>query len=154
MSSHLKVGITRKSQVPTRWIDQGAHLALSLLEVPNRYLAGVGEVALKNLFSDKTNWRKMLQNDHDQIDWTTARQQAINALPEELKPYVQSETHPTALHFPVNQYPQKVNSLNLSKTPSYQGVLKGIKGQYLIFGDQTVFNVRSNEGYRVRLTLQ
>jgi hypothetical protein len=154
MSSHLKVGITRKSQVPTRWIDQGAHLALSLLEVPNRYLAGVGEVALKNLFSDKTNWRKMLQNDHDQIDWTTARQQAINALPEELKPYVQSETHPTALHFPVNQYPQKVNSLNLSKTPSYEGVLKGIKGQYLIFGDQTVFNVRSNEGYRVRLTLQ
>jgi len=154
MSSHLKVGITRKSQVPTRWIDQGAHLALSLLEVPNRYLAGVGEVALKNLFSDKTNWRKMLQNDHDQIDWTTARQQAINALPEELKPYVQSETHPTALHFPVNQYPQKVNSLNLSKTPSYQGVLKGIKGQYLIFGDQTVLNVRSNEGYRVRLTLQ
>ena len=129
-------------------------LALSLLEVPNRYLAGVGEVALKNLFSDKTNWRKMLQNDHDQIDWTTARQQAINALPEELKPYVQSETHPTELHFPVNQYPQKVNSLNLSKTPSYQGVLKGIKGQYLIFGDQTVFNVRSNEGYRVRLTLQ
>ena len=154
MSSHLKVGITRKSQVPTRWIDQGAHLALSLLEVPNRYLAGVGEVALKNLFSDKTNWRKMLQNDHDQIDWTTARQQAINALTEELKPYVQSETHPTVLHFPVNQYPQKVNSLNLSKTPSYQGVLKGIKGQYLIFGDQTVFNVRSNEGYRVRLTLQ
>ncbi|MGA0431953.1 MAG: DUF2797 domain-containing protein [Flavobacteriaceae bacterium] len=154
MSSHLKVGITRKSQVPTRWIDQGAHLALSLLEVPNRYLAGVGEVALKNLFSDKTNWRKMLQNDHDQIDWTAARQKAINALPEELKPYVQSETRPTALHFPVNQYPQKVNSLNLSKTPSYQGVLKGIKGQYLIFGDQTVFNVRSNEGYRVRLTLQ
>jgi len=154
MSSHLKVGITRKSQVPTRWIDQGAHLALSLLEVPNRYLAGVGEVALKNLFSDKTNWRKMLQNDHDQIDWTTARQQAINALTEELKPYVQSETHPTELHFPVNQYPQKVNSLNLSKTHSYQGVLKGIKGQYLIFGDQTVFNVRSNEGYRVRLTLQ
>ena len=61
-SSHLKVGVTRKSQIPTRWIDQGAHQAVGILEVPNRYLAGVAEVALKDYFSDKTNWRKMLQN--------------------------------------------------------------------------------------------
>ena len=72
--SHLKVGITRKSQVPTRWIDQGAHQAMALLEVPNRYLAGVGEVALKEHFSDKTNWRKMLQfNEVPEIDWTLER---------------------------------------------------------------------------------
>src|SRR5690606_42098080 len=53
LSSELKVGVTRKSQVPTRWIDQGAVQALSIMEVPNRYLAGITEVALKNHFSDK-----------------------------------------------------------------------------------------------------
>ena len=61
-SSHLKVGVTRKSQLPTRWIDQGAQQAITILEVPNRYLAGIAEVALKVIFSDKTQWRKMVQN--------------------------------------------------------------------------------------------
>jgi hypothetical protein len=50
------VGVTRK-QVPTRWIDQGA-IEASIVEVPNRYLAGITEVALKNYYADKTNWRK------------------------------------------------------------------------------------------------
>lgn len=58
-SSEVKVGVTRKSQIPTRWIDQGAHEAILLVEVPNRYLAGITEVALKNHISDKTNWRKI-----------------------------------------------------------------------------------------------
>jgi len=59
-SSHIKVGVTRKSQIPTRWIDQGAHEALEIVEVPNRYLAGITEVALKNHVDDKTNWRQCL----------------------------------------------------------------------------------------------
>jgi len=86
LSSHLKVGVTRKTQVPTRWIDQGAHQALAVLEVPNRYLAGVGEVALKEIYSDKTNWRKMLQNEAEPIDWVSERNKAIDHLPKELKP--------------------------------------------------------------------
>ena len=84
LSSHLKVGVTRKTQVPTRWIDQGAHQALAVLEVPNRYLAGVGEVALKEIYSDKTNWRKMLQNEAEPIDWVSERNKAIDHLPKEL----------------------------------------------------------------------
>ena len=53
--------------------------------------------------------------------------------------------------FPVQSYPTKVASLNLTKTPLYEGKLMGIRGQYLLFEDQTVFNVRSNEGQRVKL---
>jgi len=152
LSSHLKVGVTRKKQLPTRWIDQGADQAMSLLEVPNRYLAGVGEVALKDHFSDKTNWRKMLQNENEPIAWEASRNKAIDHLPKELKPYiVHQEQSITQLHFPVLQYPEKVVSLNLEKNPEYQGKLVGIKGQYLIFEDQTVFNVRSNEGMVVAL---
>lgn len=154
LSSHLKVGVTRKSQLPTRWIDQGAHEALAILEVPNRYLAGVGEVALKDYFSDKTNWRKMLQNEAYPIDWVYERNKAIDHLPNDLKPYILKEnTTPLHLHFPVNQYPKKVKSLNLVKENSFSGILKGIKGQYLIFEDDTVFNIRSNEGLKVNLRI-
>ena len=154
LSSHLKVGVTRKSQLPTRWIDQGAHQATVILEVPNRYLAGVGEVALKNFFSDKTNWRKMLQNNAEAVDWEKARNLAIDSIPNDLKPYVVRETTEIqSLTFPVLQYPEKVKSLNLSKTPLYEGKLMGIKGQYLIFEDATVFNVRSNEGQCVSLSI-
>jgi hypothetical protein len=154
LSSHLKVGVTRKTRVPTRWIDQGAHQALAVLEVPNRYLAGVGEVALKEIYSDKTNWRKMLQNEAEPIDWVSERNKAIDHLPKELKPYVLHEnTEPLAIEFPVNRYPEKVKSLNLIKEQNYTAVLKGIKGQYLIFEDDTVFNVRSNEGLVVNLSL-
>ena len=154
LSSHLKVGVTRKSQLPTRWIDQGAHQATVILEVPNRYLAGVGEVALKNFFSDKTNWRKMLQNNAEAVDWEKARNLAIDSIPKDLEPYVVRETTEIqSLTFPVLQYPEKVKSLNLSKTPLYEGKLMGIKGQYLIFEDATVFNVRSNEGQCVRLSI-
>lgn len=151
LSSHLKVGVTRKSQIPTRWIDQGAHQAVGILEVPNRYLAGVGEVALKEHFSDKTNWRKMLQNDHEEIVWESAINTAIDHLPKDLKPYLTLDNKLTELQFPVLQYPEKVKSLNLEKQSSYTGVLKGIKGQYLLFEDQTVFNIRSNEGLVVNI---
>lgn len=153
VSSHLKVGITRKTQVPTRWIDQGAHMAVPMLEVPNRYLSGVAEVALKAIFSDKTNWRKMLQNESASVDWKQAREQFIAHLPEAVQPYLQPEQDPISLQYPVKQFPQKVKSLNLTKTPNFKHRLIGIKGQYLLFEDQTVFNVRSHEGHRIKLTL-
>lgn len=154
LSSHIKVGITRKTQLPTRWIDQGANQAMALLEVPNRYLSGVGEVALKEHFSDKTNWRKMLQlQTAPAIDWKENRNKAIDALPKDLKPYILQDDRVLTLPFPVERYPEKVKSLNLVKTENYTGVLKGIKGQYLIFEDDTVFNVRSNEGLVVRIAI-
>jgi hypothetical protein len=53
----------------------------------------------------------------------------------------------------VLQYPKKVTSLNLDKTPNFSGTLTGIKGQYLLFEDGTVFNVRTYEGYVVKMSL-
>jgi hypothetical protein len=150
-SSNIKVGVTRKSQVPTRWIDQGAHEAIAIVEVPNRYLAGVTEVALKEHIGDKTNWRKMLTNDIEDEDLVEYRNKLRKYIPEEAVPYYIENNSETQLAFPVLQYPKKVKSLNLDKTPIYSGVLKGIKGQYLIFEDSTVFNVRGSEGYVVGL---
>lgn len=151
-SSNVKVGVTRKSQVPTRWIDQGAHEAIEIVEVPNRYLAGITEVALKEHVSDKTNWRKMLTSNNEGIDLLEHKELLAQYIPEEAKEYyLKSNTDAFKINFPVVQYPEKVKSLNLLKTPTYTGVLKGIKGQYLIFEDSIVFNVRSNEGLVVSI---
>ena len=152
-SSDVKVGVTRKSQVPTRWIDQGAHEAIEIVEVPNRYLAGITEIALKEHVSDKTNWRTMLKNevkDENLIDW---RLKLKAFIPAEAQDYFIENNSETQLEFPVERYPEKPKSLNLEKTPTFKGVLKGIKGQYLIFGDDTVFNIRGNEGYIVRFSI-
>ena len=150
-SSNVKVGVTRKTQVPTRWIDQGAHEAIEIVEVPNRYLAGITEVALKSHVADKTNWRKMLKNDVDDVSLLEWREKLKEFIPEEAKEYFIDTNSETNLNFTVIKYPEKPKSLNLQKTPSYKGKLVGIKGQYLIFEDETVFNVRSNEGLVVHL---
>lgn len=150
-SSNVKVGVTRKTQVPTRWIDQGAHEAIAILETPNRYLAGIAEVALKNHVADKTNWRKMLTNNIEDVNLLRFRESVISYLPKETMAYLLDPKEETRIHFPVIQYPEKVKSVNLSKTPEHYGVLKGIKGQYLIFEDGHVLNIRSHEGYVVDL---
>lgn len=152
-SSNVKVGVTRKTQVPTRWIDQGAHEAIEIVEVPNRYLAGITEVALKNHVGDKTNWRKMLQNEVEELNLIEWRDKLKEFIPEEAKEYFITSNMETNLDFPVLQYPEKVKSLNLDKTPSFEGTLKGIKGQYLIFEDNTVFNVRGSEGYFIGIDI-
>ena len=153
-SSSVKVGVTRKSQVPTRWIDQGAHEAIEIVEVPNRYLAGITEVALKEHVSDKTNWRTMLKNeivDENLVEW---RERLKSYIPVEAKDYFIEKNNETNLEFSVLQYPEKPNSLNLEKEITYAGVLKGIKGQYLIFEDNTVFNIRGNEGLVVEIEIK
>tara|TARA_R110000850_G_scaffold203228_1_gene329575 strand:- start:191980 stop:192774 length:795 start_codon:yes stop_codon:yes gene_type:complete len=152
-SSNVKVGVTRKSQIPTRWIDQGAHEAIEIVEVPNRYLAGITEIALKQHVSDKTNWRKMLQNDVLDLNLVEIRDSLKKYIPEEAQEYFIASNAETNIDFPVLQYPTKLKTLNLEKTPHYEGVLKGIKGQYLLFEDNTVFNVRSSEGYVVDLMI-
>lgn len=151
LSSEIKVGVTRNTQVPTRWIDQGAIQAIPIVDVPNRYLAGITEVALKNHFADKTNWRKMLQNDIPNADLITERAKLKSLLPNEIQPYFEStKAELYNLQFPVLESPKKVTSLSLEKTHHFNGKLTGIKGQYLIFEDGTVFNIRTFEGYVVR----
>ncbi|NHM08295.1 DUF2797 domain-containing protein [Flavobacterium sp. CYK-4] len=154
LSSEVKVGVTRKTQVPTRWIDQGAEQAIPIIEVPNRYLAGITEVALKSHFSDKTNWRKMLTNDILVANLIEHRNKVKDWLPEEVRDYfIADQIELQELHYPVLHYPSKINSLSLEKTPSFTGKLIGIKGQYLIFEDGTVFNVRGSEGAVVSIDL-
>lgn len=152
LSSAVKVGVTRKDQVPTRWIDQGAWKAIPLAEVPYRYLAGVLEVEMKQHMTDKTNWQRMLKNIlADNVVLEDEKEKIKELIPEEHQQYLTDDTVATEIHYPVKEYPTKVKAINLDKNPDYEGVLAGIKGQYLIFEDQQVINIRKYTAYLVQL---
>ncbi len=149
VTSGLKVGVTRKSQIPTRWIDQGAVKAIKLAKTPYRQLAGEIEVFLKQFYADKTGWQKMLKNEIEQADLVEAKRNAASLLRNDLKQYLCLDNEVLEIKYPVLKYPQKVKSLNFDKTPQIEGVLTGIKGQYLIFDTGEVLNIRRFSGYFV-----
>lgn len=151
-SSAIKVGITRSVQVPTRWIDQGASSAIRLAETANRYEAGLIEVALKDLFTDKTNWRKMLKNEIDEsIDLEEAKWELEEQLPSDIMGQFSENDEVIEINYPVLQYPDTVKSLSFDKVPIIKGRLMGIKGQYLLFENGEVLNIRKHTGYRVEI---
>jgi len=148
ISGELKVGVTRHHQVPTRWIDQGASEAIILAKTPNRHISGVIEVFLKNFYSDKTNWRSMLQNKEDkQYSLSEEKINAALLLPAELKQYLVENNQIWKINYPVIAFPEKINSVSFDKDSEISGVLNGIKGQYLIFSDGKVLNIRKHNGY-------
>ena len=154
-SSNLKVGVTRESQIPTRWIDQGAVRAIKLAKTPNRHIAGIIEVALKEHFADKTNWRAMLKNEGEaNVDLNVEKEKAMALLHPELQQYVCADDDIYELNYPVQKYPVKINSLSFDKIETYEGELMGIKGQYLIFDDGKVMNIRKHNGYLVELKVE
>lgn len=151
LTSGIKVGVTRDTQVPTRWIDQGAVKAIKLAETPNRYLAGMIEVSLKDHMADKTNWRKMLMNVHPDVDLIEQKEFTKTLLDEEYHEYIDKVDEIIELNFPVLEYPIKVKSIGFDKVPEYIGKLVGIKGQYLLFANGIVLNIRKHGGYIVSL---
>lgn len=159
-SSGLKVGITRATQLPTRWIDQGAVSGLPVLKVSTRYQSGVFEALLKEELNDKTDWRKMLKGDADFIDLESKRDEIYELFGDDLDSLeskfgagsieVLETSQTTEIKFPVLEYPTKVTSMGLDKNEVVGGKLLGIKGQYLIF-DVGVINIRGHTGYKVYL---
>ncbi len=152
VASEVKVGVTRSHQIPTRWIDQGASRAIRLAKTPNRHIAGVIEVFLKEYFTDRTNWRAMLRSDGETLsDLQKEKEKALQFLPAELQKYTCNNDSVTSIDYPLQDFPDKVKSVSFDKTPDIQGVLKGIKGQYLIFGNDTVLNIRKFSGYYLKV---
>ena len=158
-TSALKVGITRESQVPTRWMDQGATEALPIYRVLTRHISGIVEVEIAKMVADKTNWRAMLKGDGEPLplkekaselshEVATVLQQIRTERGEDsVEPL---DENIVKINYPVNEYPQKISSFNFDKMPEVEGVLQGIKGQYLIF-DSGVINIRKFTGYKVRV---
>jgi hypothetical protein len=157
-SSGLKVGITRASQLPTRWIDQGAVQALPIFRVDSRYQSGLVEVLYKQHVADKTNWRAMLKGQVESLDLVSERDRLLESSRAGIQALQQrfglqaiqplTDSQPVELDYPVLNHPHKVVSLSLDKTPRVEGVLQGIKGQYLIL-DTGVINIRKHTAYQV-----
>ncbi len=153
LSGGLKVGVTRHTQKPTRWIDQGAQKAIIVAKTPNRYLAGTIEIALKKYFQDKTNWRKMLgEESTGNFNLPEEKEKALQFLHPDLQKFGSGDNTITEIHYPITKYPEKIKSIGFDKVPLIKGTLTGIKGQYLIFGSGEVLNIRKHGGYLVELT--
>ncbi|WP_330925527.1 DUF2797 domain-containing protein [Candidatus Sororendozoicomonas aggregata] len=162
-SSGLKVGITRATQIPVRWIDQGATQALPFFRVATRYLSGLVEVLFKAHVNDRTNWRAMLKGPAEAIDVQDAatallagNQRGIEALRQAhglRSVQALSSPEPVTLDYPVLEYPTKVISRSFDKTPVIEGTLMGIKGQYLLL-DTGVVNIRKHTAYQVHVSVQ
>ncbi len=159
-TSALKVGITRGTQIPTRWIDQGAVQALPIFRVSNRLQSGLVETVFKSHVADKTSWQAMLKAEPDAMDMVAERERLLALCQPDIDALVERfgeasitalKEVETAIRFPVEQYPDKVKTFNLDKLPLAEGTLVGIKGQYLIF-DTGVINMRKYGGYELRLS--
>jgi hypothetical protein len=150
-SDVVKVGVTSDRNMHTRWMDQGAVESIVLAETPNRYTAGLIEVALKAHYSDKTNWQRMLKGERDEsIDLIEEKGIIEDLLPFDLRDFISDNDEVFEFNYPIEKYPSKVKSINLEKVNSYSGILSGIKGQYLIFEDESVINLRKYTGYELQ----
>ena len=157
-SSGIKVGITRATQLPTRWLDQGASQALPIVRVATRQQSGLVEDLLRSQVPDRTNWRNLLKGDAEVLDLVAVREQIFDACAEGLRelqgrfglqaiqPLPDAEV--VEMRYPVQAYPKKIVSFNLDKDPVVEGTLLGIKGQYLIF-DTGVINIRKYTAYQL-----
>lgn len=158
-ASGLKIGITRQDQLPVRWIDQGAIQAIPLYRVKNRFQAGLIEATLAEDIKDKTNWRTMLKGEVDKLELQQIRDDVHEKYSQKVEEISEQfgddscqllESEMIELDYPVETYPSKVSSYNLDKQNSFTDVLKGIKGQYLIF-ENGVINIRKYTSYQIEL---
>jgi hypothetical protein len=159
-TSGLKVGITRHSQIPTRWIDQGATQALKMFQVATRQQSGFVETTFKQLIADKTNWRAMLKGDAEPLDLKAEASRLSELLKQQLDKLIVEhgvseiqfiDDEVTDIRYPVLEFPKKITSHNFDKNPQVEGTLLGIKGQYLLF-DTGVINVRKFTSYEVNFS--
>jgi len=157
-SSGIKVGITRATQLPTRWLDQGASQALPIVRVATRQQSGLVEDLFRSQVADRTNWRALLKGDAVAVDLLAIRDQLFDSCAEGLSTLQErfglqavqplSDAEVVEIRYPVEAYPSKIVSFNLDKNPVAEGTLLGIKGQYLIF-DTGVINIRKYTAYQL-----
>jgi hypothetical protein len=155
LTSAPKIGITRRENVPTRWLDQGATAAIPLAELPDRRAVGLVEARLRDEcgLRDRTHWTRLLRGaegdgDLDALAAEVLERLAAWSVPGVLPP---DERVVHRFTYPVLAYPEKVVSFNLDKDPRAGGMLQGMKGQYLIFAGG-VINARKYTGYQVEIS--
>ena len=154
LTAGAKIGVTRATQIPTRWIDQGAVQALKFAKTSNRYEAGCIEVEMKNHVSDRTAWQRMLKNEiDDTIDLHQLKDQLISVMDKKYINFILDDESIETFSYPNISFPDKIKSLDLLKINNIEGRLIAIKGQYLLFDNNTVLNIRKHTGFKISLSI-
>lgn len=159
-TSGLKVGLTRRGQAPTRWLDQGATQALPILAARTRRQAGMIEKRLSaSGIAEQTQWRRMLSGEPEPLPLVEEAEKLRRELsveefctPLDAEPPEWLQEEALEIRYPVRRYPSKPKSLKFDKQAVIEGALHGVKGQYLMIGDDAL-NVRSMAGYQVRFSV-
>lgn len=151
VTSNLKVGVTRHTQIPERWIDQGAISAIKIAKTPYRQLAGLIEVELKKHLSDKTNWSKMLSSNQSDIDLKKKKKDLNALMPDEFKQYITLDNRVYSFNYPIDKTFDSYKALLLDKESEIRLTLAGVKGQYLVFDNGASINVRRHNGYLISI---
>lgn len=155
ITSGVKIGITRHTQLPTRWIDQGAVKAIPVAKVGDRKSSGLVEIEIAKEMADKTNWRNMLKGVYQDVNLEMMREQIYDSYGDLLDDMDAEEVtdSETIIKYPILTLPEKISSMGFDKNATIEGTLMGIKGQYLIF-DNGVINMRKHQGYEITLDVQ
>jgi hypothetical protein len=151
LTSNLKVGVTRNMNLPSRWIDQGAHYAIKFAKTPNRYLAGMIELEISKYISDRTKWRQMIKGEYEFVNLIDKKTELLSLISNKYSKYAVNQNNLVELNYPMRSNPLKISSINLEKTPNVKGVITGVKGQYVILDNCNVFNVRKYTGYSINI---
>lgn len=151
LTSAPKVGLTRRENIPTRWLDQGATQAIALAELADRRTAGLIEAHLRDQggLADRTHWTRLLKNAEGEGDLAAFAAQVLAMLADHgTAALPEDQRRSRRFSYPVLEYPEKVKSQSLDRTATVAGTLLGIKGQYLLL-DTGVINLRKHAGYEV-----
>lgn len=154
-TSGVKVGVTRATNLVSRWIDQGASEGIILAQTPYRQLAGLIEVNLKSYFADKTSWQAMLKGEvNENKPLRQHKEEALQLMDDAYIDFISDDDTVTQIHYPLLMAPIKPKSIKLEQDSVVEKRLVGIKGQYLIFEDNHVLNIRAHAGYEVSLDIK
>ncbi|WGH25642.1 MAG: DUF2797 domain-containing protein [Candidatus Shikimatogenerans bostrichidophilus] len=157
-TGNIKVGITLKKNLIKRLMDQGATKAIIIAKTPNRYLSGIIENICKKKIPDRTNYIKMLTNNIyiNKIYLINLKKKILKyilKISKKLKKFFYKKNKIYNFIYPIIKYPKKIKNFNLLKTKKIKDKLIGIKGQYLIFSNDTVLNINNHLGYSINLKI-
>ena len=113
-------------------------------------MAGVIEVHLKQFYSDRTHWIKMLSGKFEEPDFNQSYLDAMQHLKDNFSQYITNNKW-IDINYPIQSIPNKIKSLSFDKESTYEDVLVGIKGQYLLFKNDKVLNIRKHTGYLLKI---
>ena len=149
-SSGPKVGITRADRNFYRWLSQGAVQGMVIAHAKTRRDAGLLEVAIKSKVSDKTNWRRMVSMQPQNLDLLQLARQLQSAieLPEGTQWVSAMIGHDLA--YPIQSHAPAQRLIISETNPELLDNLHGIKGQYLLLS-QGAFNVAAHGGMTVEV---